>query len=372
MDSVELEALMQGELLSVDVNAEELSTLLFDEDLTSTLISHHQEDLPAPSAAQRTVGAKYKPRHESSAAAQPPPILAQRNDFKTLRADLDFCTTPDTTTDTTTTDTIAAPLKFLTHPPLEVRTRTKNENRTFSCVARVDWERAEVNAGQQAEVRLCYAKGGQAAKSLPILGGTLRRKVGSDGRVVFDDLSVSVASPKHGEKEFALGVRLVGEERWAVSRPFYAYSHKSVLKRRREVRIKALSTAAASTQGGLKMHVVGSPFIRSERLQVVFRVTLKDYKKYCAADVEQLELSQSDGEWVSIAADAVDFFSDSVLFFETPNKLQQCTDEAVNVFVQVTNDGRNFSNPLPFTFYGNQSDDLVSSPSKKLCLLSRM
>ena len=367
---------MQGELLTVDVNADELASLRLEESFSPSFLQlplkqEHQDLNFTASHSQRTVGAKFKPQHEAESDVEPPPMCAQSNDFKTLREDFCFHNSslnPSHSLSHSRSQSTDVIVQIVEHPPLEVRTRTKNENRTFSCSAEVRVK----EEGVEAKVSLCYAK--DPATVLPILGGTLTRKVARDGRVVFDDLSVSVASPKHGEKEFALCIAVpAGDRTWRVySRPFYAYSHKSVLKRRRELRIKALSTAAASTQGGTKMHVVGSPFIRSERLQVVFRVLLADYKRYCAAEVEQLELSESGGEWVSIAAEAVDYFSDSVLFFETPNKLQRCTDDVINVFVQVTNDGRNFSNPLPFTLYGNQLDDSDASPSKKLRLLSRM
>lgn len=101
-------------------------------------------------------------------------------------------------------------------------------------------------------------------QSQSILGGTKKVKIGSDGRVVFDNLCMCEASTKHKEREFRLEFSLV--RRYAIShlfsrtwslpfsahhpiarsdgrvlsvrrysRPFYAYSHKRVLSRRRTI-----------------------------------------------------------------------------------------------------------------------------------------
>lgn len=55
--------------------------------------------------------------------------------------------------------------------------------------------------------------------------------------VVFNNLNMSEASTKHNEREFVLGVTVLGGNPYTpvlrkFSRPFYSYSHKKVLERR--------------------------------------------------------------------------------------------------------------------------------------------
>jgi hypothetical protein len=45
------------------------------------------------------------------------------------------------------------------------------------------------------------------------------------------------------------------------TRPFYAYSHKRVLSRRRNLKLRSLNRGYGSFEGGDEMHVVGMPFI---------------------------------------------------------------------------------------------------------------
>mmetsp|Transcript_9648 Transcript_9648/g.17766 ORF Transcript_9648/g.17766 Transcript_9648/m.17766 type:complete len:384 (+) Transcript_9648:356-1507(+) len=261
-------------------------------------------------------------------------------------------------------------------PPIEVRTRSRNENRVFSCVVEapfsVDGEviRAElVFASEPNEV-----VGG-------CLGGTLQKML-ENGTVSFDDLSVSVASPKHSEKEYAL--RFAFRNEFVLSTPFYAYSHKSVLKRRRELAVRALShNSLTQAQVTERLHVIGTPFISSERLQCVLRVSRKECDprlvEELKANEKQAQLQGPVGvipdtgdskdtthHWLSIRTENLEVFSDSVLFFSIPEILLSNSSD-LSAFIQVTNDGRHFSNPLPLHL---KSDALPTS--KRHCIRSRM
>lgn len=258
-------------------------------------------------------------------------------------------------------------MRVTSQPPLEVRTRTKNENRTFGCEVQV--LRIPDPANAKASVELCYAT--DTSVIISTMGGTLTRPV-AKGRVTFDDLSVSVASPKHAEKEFVLKVTLAGAPDHPVySTPFYAYSHKSVLKRRREVSLRAASHNVVSARGGEDMHVVGLPFVRSDRLQVVFRV----HKRHCSDCLESVQAESSmhgatnpNEDWFSIRATDLEFFSESVLFFRTPTVFANTTQD-VPCSLQVTNDGRNFSASIPVVF----NADAPPSPKRHCAAIrSRM
>ncbi len=246
-------------------------------------------------------------------------------------------------------------MRFVTQPPLEVRTRTKNENRTFSCSVVVSAESPDTSP-LMASVELCYAT--DVSTTIPTMGGSLCKPV-EKGTVRFEDLSVSVASPKHNEKEFVLKVTLSHDGQdcgfpATYSTPFYAYSHKSVLKRRREVELRACSHSSVSVGDDCKMHVVGAPFVRSDRLQAVFRVRRED----CSDEViEAIRATypvnvRDDEAWLSVRAEELECFSESVLFFRPPSVLESLSKD-VQAFLQVTNDGRNFSNSLPVEFSVN-------------------
>mmetsp|Transcript_7488 Transcript_7488/g.12024 ORF Transcript_7488/g.12024 Transcript_7488/m.12024 type:complete len:395 (+) Transcript_7488:317-1501(+) len=260
-------------------------------------------------------------------------------------------------------------MKVTTQPPLEVRTRTKNENRTFSCAIQILEHPS--HGCSSACVKLCYAT--ETDTEINTMGGTLTKPI-VNGQVLFDDLSVSVASPKHAEKEFVLKVVLnsknsLGEDGVVYSTPFYAYSHKSVLRRRREVVLRASSHPTIRLRDTHTMHVVGTPFVRSDRLQCVLRVPrseLEDttFEKICHSQPE----ADHKENWVSIRADCLDFFSESVLFFQTPQVLKH-SSKNMRGFLQVTNDGRNFSNPIPIHFI---SDGGPPSPKRACVIRSRM
>jgi hypothetical protein len=253
-----------------------------------------------------------------------------------------------------------ATLRVVQQPPPEIRTRTRGENRTFSCAVKLVGDAGGPDA--RVRVELCYATD-QSRVILDNLGGTLVRPV-VDSTASFEDLSLSVASPKHGEKEFVLRVSLLGAPpgQAVVSSPFYAYSHKSVLKYRQEVRLRALSHQAAGA--GTQLHVVGTPFVKSDRMQAFLRVRVEKLDTQARArlkcEAEELGAALDPSGWASLRLPHLEVFSDSVLFFALPEALQGCAED-VPAFVQVTNDGRNFSNALPLTV---QAVDLaLAAPS---------
>jgi len=193
-------------------------------------------------------------------------------------------------------------------------------------------------------VRLCYAVPGDSSLQT-ILGGKKVAPVQEDGRVVFDNLSMCEASTKHGEREFCLEFVPFTSDGQALgnlavkTHPFYAYSHMKVLTRRKSVKLRTLSKNTGRLIGGEEMHVVGQPFIRGPSLKVVFRTPHGD-----------------------AAAQKLEIYSDSVLFFESPaypnlSVLNSYSgkDVEIKAMVQVTNDGRTLSNPLEFTFVSGSS-----------------
>ncbi|GAM26960.1 hypothetical protein SAMD00019534_101350 [Acytostelium subglobosum LB1] len=227
-------------------------------------------------------------------------------------------------------------------PPSDVRTRTPNDRRTFNCVIRVVGDFAKNNI-TNVLAQLAYANTYTERPSQDILGGNKVVPVGKDGKAVFDSLSMTEASTKHQENEFCLEYILLtddnkrfilstGQPFLKRSRPFYAYSNQKVLSRRRNVTLRTLSSNKGSSLGGDQMHVVGSPFIRCNSLRCIFHTAHGD-----------------------IPANNIELFSESVLFFTLPPYPAPpnfCPPDGTELAVQVvtTNDGRNYSNPLPFTY----------------------
>jgi len=232
-------------------------------------------------------------------------------------------------------------------PPVEVRTRTPNEKRTFGCAVHVlgDYGAFQIS---HIGVEVGYAEPYSAQRpSQNILGGNKLVKIGTGGLVPFDDLSMCEASTKHKGFEFQLefflatadGRRMTSECN-ALSRPFYAYSNQKVLARRRNVELRALSKARGVARGGELMHVIGSPFISSPSLQV--------------------RISTTHGE-LTVHAANVELYSESVLFFPLPPyPLPPPLPDGLEMRAQVrvSNDGRHFSNPLEFTYYVEPNNNL--------------
>eukprot|EP00005_Dracoamoeba_jomungandri_P009985 CAMPEP_0174264342 /NCGR_PEP_ID=MMETSP0439-20130205/22212_1 /TAXON_ID=0 /ORGANISM="Stereomyxa ramosa, Strain Chinc5" /LENGTH=403 /DNA_ID=CAMNT_0015350173 /DNA_START=47 /DNA_END=1258 /DNA_ORIENTATION=- len=239
-------------------------------------------------------------------------------------------------------DTSEKPVQLIVcrQPPEEVRTRTPSENRTFSCVVKVQGNYEQVGL-ESIQVKLAYGSPSTVDVKQQILGGEKVVRIQKDARCVFDNLSIREASTKHGEKEFCLEfIPLTRDGRplgnfGVKTTSFYTYSHMKVLTRRRNVNIRALKKEVGLMQGGENQHVIGQPFIQGPSLRVVFRTPHGD-----------------------VEAPALERFSDSVLFFKIPpypnlsSVLSQCQGKNLEIKVQVivTNDGRSFSNALPFTY----------------------
>eukprot|EP00004_Rigifila_ramosa_P013828 TRINITY_DN3094_c0_g1_i3.p1 TRINITY_DN3094_c0_g1~~TRINITY_DN3094_c0_g1_i3.p1 ORF type:complete len:294 (-),score=71.49 TRINITY_DN3094_c0_g1_i3:288-1121(-) len=153
-------------------------------------------------------------------------------------------------------------LVITAQPPSEVRTRTPREVRNFTVLCTV-LAPAHVIASRQLCVRceLYYAPTHEGAdpqrvENLSILGGTTLLNVQPDGAAAFTTLNMAEASAKHMEREFCLCLSLSGSDlgRPILSRfttSFYAFSHKKVLERRRNVKLRALSTTTGPGEGGV-------------------------------------------------------------------------------------------------------------------------
>lgn len=221
-------------------------------------------------------------------------------------------------------------------PPVEVRTRTPNEIRTFVVSAKITGNYKKAGATIM-KASLQYAPNGKSEMEpvkKDILGGTKTLAINPSGTAAFDNLTISESSTKNKEREFLIQLALIrndGQELMKVfSKPFYAYSHKKVLQRRGSVQLRTLSKTWGRLSGGEMMHVIGTPFIQGPALAIIFRT--------CQGD---------------IITKPTEFFSDSVLFFELPElpiPASTTPDAEYKVTVLVTNDGRTFSNSLDFTY----------------------
>eukprot|EP01119_Soliformovum_irregulare_P021769 TRINITY_DN7315_c0_g1_i1.p1 TRINITY_DN7315_c0_g1~~TRINITY_DN7315_c0_g1_i1.p1 ORF type:complete len:326 (+),score=60.18 TRINITY_DN7315_c0_g1_i1:114-1091(+) len=187
------------------------------------------------------------------------------------------------------------------HPPVEVRTRTPSEVRTFTVSAKVVGNLRKI-PGAIMRIILYYERNSESDQEpvkKDILGGTKTVPVHSDGSVVFDNLTISESSTKHKEREFVLMFSLLRNDGFEVakmpSKSFYAYSHKKVLQRRGSVKLRTLSKTWGRMSGGDQMHLIGSPFIQGPALSIIVRTQHGDM------EVKNIE-----------------FFSDSVLFFIVP------------------------------------------------------
>lgn len=171
--------------------------------------------------------------------------------------------------------------------------------------------------------------------------------------MVFDNLTISESSTKHKEREFYLVLTLLkvdgSELLHKATRSFYAYSHKKVLQRRGKfstiymihtcfflgsVKLRTVSKGWGRMSGGESMHVIGSPFIQGPALGLIVRTPHGDTQ-----------------------AKPIEYFSESVLFFELPpypvtSMVNQ--ENEVKVQILVTNDGRTYSNPIDFIYIPDQ------------------
>jgi len=220
-------------------------------------------------------------------------------------------------------------IEIVQEPPVEVRTRTPNETRTFSVAVRITGDFLQLGASLMS-VSLCYAAAAADKTSCKqeetlrkdILGGTKIVAVPEHGRVSFDNLSICETSTKHKEKEFCLAFVLLRNDGQELvekrSRSFYAFSHKKVLQRRGSVKLRTLNKAWGKMCGGEQMHVIGYPFIQGPSLSL------------CICTPHG-----------NISVKHLEYFSESVLFFDLP--------PYPGTF-DVTNDGRTFSNPMEFIY----------------------
>ena len=160
-------------------------------------------------------------------------------------------------------------------PPNNVRTRTPTENRMFSVTASVQGNFRSMGF-VAAEARLVYGGAGSQEMEAPgqhVLGGVKKIPIGEQGELVFNQLTMVEASAKHGEREFCIEFFLLTENNQEFATrcrtmPFYAYSHKKVLVRRRNIKLRAIGTKSGPMTGGIEMNVIGGPFIVGPSLSV--------------------------------------------------------------------------------------------------------
>eukprot|EP00744_Colponema_vietnamica_P003665 GILI01005588.1.p1 GENE.GILI01005588.1~~GILI01005588.1.p1 ORF type:complete len:442 (+),score=133.29 GILI01005588.1:55-1380(+) len=252
---------------------------------------------------------------------------------------------------------VAEPLLHMAaQPPSEVRTRTPNELRVFSAAVSISGSFVEAGVAGVA-VRLLYAHSSPSSSStLPsepcqdILGGPRFVAVNMGVCVArFEGLSMSESSSKHQEREFALefiAVDCLGQPlssvKSCVSSPFYSYSHQNVLKRRKAVSLHSVCLASARRAAScscapssssscsccsVRCHVIGKGFIDGPALAVVMK--------------------SAHGE---VRAANLEFFSDSVLFFDLPAYPVAGLMQDVDVSFTVTNDGRTFCPPISVVY----------------------
>jgi len=139
-----------------------------------------------------------------------------------------------------------APLDIVVtlQPPSEIRTRTPNEMRIFSigaqCVGKFKEQGAAI-----VNVILRYSNSSQKPGDIiekDILGGTKTLPILQDGTVNFTNLSICESSTKHKEREFCVEFILLRKDGKELMRKhtqsFYAFSHKKVLERRGNVKIR--------------------------------------------------------------------------------------------------------------------------------------
>lgn len=317
---------------------------------TEVEMKEDEEDFPIPSFQHQLSSAPFPKAQQQTGARYPTqtPAFSSRKRKTACVDEVAEVALPITLQDKAFLAKQAEMTKELmvleTQPPVEVRTRTPSERRHFSTSVRLlnGYKELEI---EKVCVRLWYKlPSGQANAKQSILGGVKSVAVQNDGLACFRSLSMSEASTKHHENEFCLefipvtssGKQLISYS--VFSNGFYAYSHMKVLSRRKNVKLRAVSDAFGGVNGGQEMHVVGSPFVKGPFLSVIFRTPHGD-----------------------VAATGIELYSDSVLFFVSPAYPDEDVISGMSAGMEikadilVTNDGRNYSDAVPFTFLAEGS-----------------
>jgi|EP00945_MAST-04E_sp_MAST-4E-sp1_P007283 hypothetical protein len=280
-------------------------------------------------------------------------------------------------------------LRVVRQPPVNIRTRTPKEKRHFKLVVRV-FAPPKHTVKLAVKATLLYAdKNGNrtpevtsgSKKQGVLIGGALRQELssvkkiaasqGTDGGfhdVTFADLNLYEPSSRHKDREFCFRFDLVDSLSGSVlateeSSPTYAYTHPKVLRRRREVCLRAVSGLADMPLSALlrrgpskqnRMHVVGGPFIASPRLGAVFCFVGHGSKR--GGKVVRYEKR----------AENIELFSESALFFDPPKSTEAFLKQhrIVDVEIRVTNDSRHFSNSMTVTYKGGDTGQ-STEPAKR-------
>eukprot|EP00002_Diphylleia_rotans_P031547 TRINITY_DN6556_c0_g1_i2.p1 TRINITY_DN6556_c0_g1~~TRINITY_DN6556_c0_g1_i2.p1 ORF type:complete len:724 (+),score=133.57 TRINITY_DN6556_c0_g1_i2:49-2220(+) len=237
-------------------------------------------------------------------------------------------------------------------PPEEIRTASKSEKKSFPVIVSVVshfHDLKDLSLWMKGE--LMYAPVGEDSQPHPVMNadrllqGDALVPVHANGCVHFS-FSVNETSAKHMHREFVIMLSLLTSDKNTVlatqmTNSFYTFSHSTVLQRRRNVKLRTLSYAYGPACGGVSMHLVGAPFVASPLMSVLF-TTIHGKVKVPVTDV----------------------YNDCVAFFNLPpcpGQRPLCCQQ-IEAFVQITNDGRNYSDPLVFTYV--IGSDEQSSTSK--------
>jgi len=236
----------------------------------------------------------------------------------------------------------ASPIALMVErePPCEVRTRNPREARSFSFIVRLHgpYEQWRVHS---VEARLVYADGFASEMDLSaVFGGRKRVNVRGD-TAVFEGMSLYEASTRHQEREFAIVVTPINVDNeplheFAVrTRGIYAFSHNKILNRRKRVHVSCVSRAFVTATGCDRLHLIGGLFLKGPLFGI--RVQLPSGEVLAATDV--------------------DVVSDSLLYFSAPRyplPILGPVGAHVTATLQVSNDGRTYSSPVPLYYLRNE------------------
>jgi hypothetical protein len=260
-------------------------------------------------------------------------------------------------------------LQIISQPPREVRTRKPKEKRAFSVKVQILQLATAAPSASFISCRLVFA---DDFTPVPEEDGCFQRvPLVLESSITFQNLGINYPSLKWKDREFCLEISLDNCPASTVrTRKIYSYSNTGVVQRRRSVEIAELGQKSMiyhyrtglgsygslqedqSFTNRIRMHLVGKTFFKSDRLKVVFRFNFEN-------------------TWVTLdASEGMEFYSETVLFFTTPKLSSQILSKfkyvgTVKAFVQVTNDGVNFSNGKEFVFrlkpMANLADSAISS-----------
>lgn len=235
--------------------------------------------------------------------------------------------------------------------PKEIRTGTPTESRCFRISATLvgNWKKFHLSTCT-ARIRYHYPKTrtldplSQAPGSPngDILAGETKVNITTEGLVKFNNLSLKEGSTRHRERLFCIELTLHSSafpDFKFVRRTsgFYAFTHRKVLSRRSNIALRLLSQSFGCMEGGEEVLLVGCPFIKGPQFTIQF-------------------LTPHGAVLVKSAR--VEFISQTLISFPIPpypnfmtvHRGEWPDGYEVQCSLLVSNDGKNFSPPIPFYF----------------------